>query len=168
MLHAICIFRSFFASWLFEIFLFSYLFFFSDLFFSFLISWVFYIMKSAWIRCRGSPFFLSGKRRRDGGHVRFILLLLCGETKMIEERPPSPDGLRARAFRFAFFDNIYCAVTRNIYLSVFMYVFLFVLFSYFEFFSFLSCCCWKQYTKRKKKRWNKNTRHQIYIVRIRR
>lgn len=71
---------------------------------------------------------------------------------MIEERPPSPDGLRARAFRFAFFDNIYCAVTRNIYLSVFMYVFLFVLFSYFEFFSFLSCCCWKQYTKRKKKK----------------
>ena len=155
MLHAICIFRSFFASWLFEIF--SFLissssfptcFFFFFFFFSFLISWVFHIMKSAWIRCRGSPFFLR-QRRRDGGHVRFILLL-CGETKMIEERPPSPDGLRARAFRFAFFDNIYCAVTRNIYLSVFMYVFLLFCFLILSFFFLVWLLLEAIYEKKKK------------------
>jgi hypothetical protein len=83
---------------------------------------------------------------------------------MIEERPPSPDGLRARAFRFAFFDNIYCAVTRNIYLSVFMYVFLFVLFSYFEFFFFLVLLLLEAIYEKKKKKDETKTQDTKYIL----
>ena len=69
---------------------------------------------------------------------------------MIEERPPSPDGLRARAFRFAFFDNIYCAVTRNIYLSVFMYVFLLFCFLILSFFFLVWLLLEAIYEKKKK------------------
>ena len=81
---------------------------------------------------------------------------------MIEERPPSPDGLRARAFRFAFFDNIYCAVTRNIYLSVFMYVFLLFCFLILSFFFLVWLLLEAIYEKKKKKMKQKHKTPNIY------